>query len=213
MTSMWTDTLGDEYAQDTLFESDLFESDLSDLSDCDFEEIIETSLIHNDTVLAPVHEQPTPDQPPTPDPSVNAVETAEQVPAPPKRKYDRQKSRQSRARNRLLRKEGIKPPPPYQPKDATLILDGNRLVYCKKRKYEATGRYVGANVKKGGTTRQFKKHPLKYMQQSSKFFESSVIPTKKRCQKRAGVQAYCAQTLTTNEDALSVPGARPADVP
>jgi hypothetical protein len=183
---LWTDELGDDYAQDTLFESDL-----SDLSDCDFEQIIETSLIANETedctVLAPVHEQPPHDPQPTPFPSANAVETAAQVPALPKRKYDRQKSRQSRARNRLLRMEGIKPPPPYQPKDATLMLDGDRLVYCKKRKYEATGRYVGANVKKGGTTRQFKKHPLKYMQQSSKFFESSVIPTKKRYQKRAGV--------------------------
>jgi len=211
---MWADELGMDYAQNTT----IFESDLSD---CDFEQIIEASInigtidieSIDDAGLVPVDAQVAPD--PQIDPTRNATRLAEQAtaPNPPKRKYDRQKSRQSRARNRLIRMEGIKPPPPYQPKDATLMLDGDRLVYCKKRKYEASGRYVGANVKNGGTTRQFKKHPLKYMQQTSKFFEASTVPIKKRRQKRAGVQAHCAQASTTNEGVLSGPDECPVDVP
>jgi hypothetical protein len=193
-----------------------------DLSDCDFEELVDASWMHDKENAPPnatnqpgdaadATDRPS-NAPNHPGDAADATDRPSNAPVRPaerpKRRYDREKARLSRERNRLLRKEGLQPPPPYQPKDATLALDGNKLVYSKKRKYEASGRYVGANVKKGGGTRTFKKNPLKYMQQTSKFFENLMPkkPKKKRTRrKRGAAPALHVQDQTSDEAHLRTP--------
>ena len=95
----------------------------------------------------------------------------------PKRSYNIEKARESRERNKILRQQGVIPPPPYKPKNAHLELvqqeDGSSAwVYTKKRKYMPSGKYVGANIKKGGRTRMFStQNACLYERQESKFFK------------------------------------------
>ena len=96
-----------------------------------------------------------------------------------KRSYNIEKARESREKNRILRQQGIIPPPPYKPKNAKLELvrqeDGTQAwVYTKKRKYMPSGRYVGANIKKGGRTRMFSSQNARlYEKEQSKFFKQN----------------------------------------
>ena len=105
------------------------------------------------------------------------VSCAQNVPKDKKnsvRAYDRERARHTRARNLALRKQGIKPPPPYRPKNATEVVVDGRMVYAGKRKYEPSGKFVGANLKKGGKTRAFSdENAHKYQAAPSKFFTTT----------------------------------------
>lgn len=96
-----------------------------------------------------------------------------------KRSYNIEKARESRERNKIIRQQGIMPPPPYKPKNAQLELvrqqDGTvAWLYTQKRKYTPSGRYVGANIKKGGRTRKFStQNAPMYGSEQSKFFKEN----------------------------------------
>ena len=62
----------------------------------------------------------------------------------PKRKYNTAKAAQTRMIRNEMRKRGIDPGPHYKPRGAV------------KRKWVASGKYRGANLKKGGNLRNFK---------------------------------------------------------
>jgi hypothetical protein len=77
-----------------------------------------------------------------------------------KRRYDRQKARATRARNRELKRKGLPVPPAYEPKRG----------YGKKRDYQPSGKYVCATLKKGAKPRRFTQEKLvKYRRCASKY--------------------------------------------
>lgn len=77
-----------------------------------------------------------------------------------KRRYDRQRARATRARNRELKRNGLPVPPAYEPKRG----------YGKKRGYQPSGKYVCATLKKGGKPRRFAQDKLdRYRRCASKY--------------------------------------------
>ena len=85
----------------------------------------------------------------------------------PKRKYNRTQARETRARRSAMREQGIDPGSHYQPRNGT------------KRKWVASGKFVGATLKKGGKLRNFK-DLNKYRREPSKFLTSERCDKKKK---------------------------------
>ena len=81
----------------------------------------------------------------------------------PKRKYDTEKARRTRAERKAMRAAGIDPGSHYKPRNGGV-----------KRSWVASGKYVGATIKKGGRLRQFR-DMRKYRQVASKFVATSVL--------------------------------------
>jgi hypothetical protein len=83
-----------------------------------------------------------------------------------KRRYDRQKARTTRARNRELKRNGLPVPPAYEPKHG----------HGKKRTYKPSGKYVCATRKKGGKPRRFAQDKLaKYRRCASKYISEDEL--------------------------------------
>ena len=74
-----------------------------------------------------------------------------------KRKYNTDQANRTRQERKALRAQGIDPGSHYKPKNGKT-----------KRRWVASGKYVGANIKKGGSLRQFR-NMEKYRQVPSKF--------------------------------------------
>ena len=93
------------------------------------------------------------------------------------RKYDKEKASKTRERNTALRQAGIPVPHPYQP-----MRNGKPIPQNEKRRYTASGEWVGASLSKGGKQRKFSQENIrKYTQRDSKIL--------KRLQKNKGASS------------------------